>query len=159
MRRNRSILVLFGTSLVLAALIASGCSQDRPNLTGPATGANTSGGLRSLSIKNASDVALVMRMQNEHTPELLATHGVIGTGTGLSANGTLSILAITDRAGVRGLPSQISGVAVVPFYVGTVTPYAKPGGGGTLQCGTSTGNDLECAAGTIGCVVVKGGTK
>jgi len=41
--------------------------------------------------------------------------------------------------------------------VGDVVPYVKPGG--TLQCGTSTGNNLECAAGTIGAVVLKGSTK
>src|SRR5262245_39566141 len=34
--------------------------------------------------------------------------------------------------------------------------YAKPGSG-TLQMGTSTGNDNECASGTLGCVVIKGG--
>jgi hypothetical protein len=50
-------------------------------------------------------------------------------------------------------------VGDVRAYKHDITPTDKPGSGGTLKCGTSTGNDLECAAGTIGCVVVKGGSK
>src|SRR5262249_39739786 len=37
--------------------------------------------------------------------------------------------------------------------------YARPPGNGSLQMGTSTGNDLECASGTLGCVVIRGGNE
>jgi hypothetical protein len=57
---------------------------------------------------------------------------------------------------VADLPRQVDGYAVRVHVSGNVVPYAKPGGG-TLQMGTSTGNDKECASGTLGCVVVKGG--
>jgi hypothetical protein len=81
---------------------------------------------------------------------------VIGTGTSADEKGRAVILVYTNRAGVTGIPAEVDGVATRVWNIGRVVPYAKPGGG-TLQMGTSTGNDNECASGTLGCVVVKGG--
>jgi hypothetical protein len=117
---------------------------------------------------NAQDMGIVMRIQNAHTPDLMRIPGVIGTGSGATANGRAAVLVLTRRAGVAGIPGDLDGVPVEVRVVGDVVPYpgnggghggGGGGGGGPLQCGTSTGNDLECAAGTIGCVVVKGGSQ
>jgi hypothetical protein len=135
-----------------AALIAvvAGCGRQ------PTAPKSTAGGL---SFSRSADVDRVMGVQSRHTGELLAIPDVVGTGTGVGRNGGPTVLVLTRHGGTAGLPTQLDGVAVEEFVVGDVHAYAKPGGGGTLQCGTSTGNDLECAAGTIGCVVVKGGVQ
>ena len=136
------------------------------------------GGLKHpLSLRNPSDLALVLSIQDENTSRLMSLSGVIGTGTGLNAAGQPAVLVLANRAGVEDVPSSLGGVPVevrvvgqVKAYsqidedaalpVGAIRPDAKPGGGGgTLQMGTSTGNDNECAAGTLSCVVIKGGNK
>src|SRR6267378_4193214 len=139
--RKPPVLLVVASIMLLAALalVVSSCSRDQGSLS-PTSSNGSSTAMGALSARNPADVALAMRAQNAHTPELLKIPDVIGTGTGVGANGRLAVLVLTRRAGV-----------------GNVVPYAKPGG--TLQCGTSTGNDLECAAGTIGAVVLRGGTK
>lgn len=156
MPRNKPVL-LFAVLVVVAAaaLVLSSCSREGSLTSSPTSaGSNTT----ALSARNANDVALTMRAQNAHTPDLMKIPDVIGTGTGVGSNGRLAVLVLTRRAGVAGIPSTVDGVQTEVRVIGDVVPYAKPGGGG-LQCGTSTGNDLECAAGTIGAVVLKSGTK
>jgi hypothetical protein len=98
-----------------------------------------------------------MGIQNAHTPELLKVADVIGTGLSADAAGHPTIVVYTRRDLVNGVPDMIEGLAVERRVAGDVVPYAR--GGGSLQMGTSTGNDLECASGTLGCVVVKGGVR
>jgi hypothetical protein len=152
-RGYKSLGILIGATAFV--LTMGSCSRERIDPTAPVQ--NVRAG--SLSSGRIADVALVMRAQNEHAAALMAHRGVIGTGTGITTDGRLGILALTDREGVADVPSQIDGIPVERRFIGIVKAYAKPGTGGSLQCGTSTGNDLECAAGTIGCVVLKGGTK
>ena len=138
MPRNKPVL-LFAVLMVVAAaaLVLSSCSREGSLTSSPTSaGSNTT----ALSARNANDVALAMRAQNAHTPDLMKLPDVIGTGTG-----------------VGNIPASVDGVPTEVRVVGDVVPYARPGGG--LTCGTSTGNNLECAAGTIGAVVLKGGTK
>ena len=147
------------------ALAVFGCSRDRIDPTAPVRGASVSRSAGDLSIRRPADIAYVMQVQNQHTPELMRVAGVIGTGTGSTADGRPEVVVYTDRPGVSGLPHDYDGVVVEARDAGKVVAYAKgghfakPGGGGTLQMGTSTGNDNECAAGTLGCVVAKGGTR
>ncbi|HYQ89339.1 MAG TPA: hypothetical protein VEU09_06900 [Candidatus Binatia bacterium] len=157
-RKQKPLLLLVASLLLFAAvaLVLSSCSRDQ---VGSLTGAQSSGASSTaLSSHSPSDIALAMRAQNAHTPDLLRIPDVIGTGTGVGANGRLAVLVLTRRAGVGNIPGSVDGVQTEVRVVGDVVPYAKPGGGG-LQCGTSTGNNLECAAGTIGAVVLKGSTK
>ncbi len=100
-------------------------------------------------------MAFLTRIQEAHTASLMQNPDILGTGLGRNAAGQAEILVLTRHA-MAGIPEQLDGIAVEQRVVGTVIAYARPGGG-TLQCGTSTGNDKECAAGTIGCVVLKGG--
>ncbi|HYQ96122.1 MAG TPA: hypothetical protein VER38_03850 [Candidatus Eisenbacteria bacterium] len=156
--RKPPVLLVVASIMLLAALalVVSSCSRDQGSLS-PTSSNGSSTAMGALSARNPADVALAMRAQNAHTPELLKIPDVIGTGTGVGANGRLAVLVLTRRAGVGNIPGNVDGVPTEVRVVGNVVPYAKPGG--TLQCGTSTGNDLECAAGTIGAVVLRGGTK
>ncbi len=158
-RNRRPSVVLLVALLFLAALVlvVSSCSKDQGAFTSPTGSAVSIAVGGGLSPRNPADVALAMRAQNAHTPELMRIPDVIGTGTGVGANGRLAVLVLTKRAGVGNIPAAVDGVPTEVRVVGEVTAYAKPGG--TLQCGTSTGNNLECAAGTIGAVVLKGSTK
>src|SRR3989442_11358795 len=142
--------------LAALALVVSSCSRDQGSLS-PTSSTGSTTAMGALSARSPADVALAMRAQNAHTPDLMKIPDVIGTGTGLASNGRLAVLVLTRRAGVTGVPATVDGVQTEIRVVGDVVPYAKPGGSG--QCGTSTGNNLECSAGTIGAVVLKGGTK
>jgi hypothetical protein len=154
----RKPLFLFVLTLFLFAAVAivlSSCSRDQAaSINSPAGSTAAMGGL---SARNPNDVAMTMRIQNAHTPDLMKIPDVVGTGTGVGKDGKLAVLVLTRRDGVAGIPSHLDGVQTDVRVVGDVVPYAKPGG--TLQCGTSTGNDKECSAGTIGAVVLKGSTK
>ena len=156
-RKSTFLLLIASIMLLVAfALIVSSCSRDQASFN-PAGSNGSTSAMGALSARSPADVALAMRAQNAHTPDLMKIPDVIGTGTGLASNGHLAVLVLTRRAGVTGVPSTVDGVQTEIRVVGDVVPYAKPGGSG--QCGTSTGNNLECSAGTIGAVVLKGSTK
>ena len=152
--RFRSHLLVSSLALLaVAALVISGCGSRHGGGTSLSSTATGIGEVtQNLSPHNPADLALVMGVQNKHTPDLMAIPGVVGTGTGADVSGRAAVVVLTRQPGVRGIPGAVDGVPVDVRVVGEVRAYA------TIQCGTSTGNDLECSAGTIGCVVVKGGT-
>ncbi|SRR5258705_4442300 len=156
MPRKHALLV--STLMLFAALVLvfSSCSRDQGfNPTSNATSASAGS---ALSPRNPADLAVAMRAQNAHTPDLMKNKDIVGTGTGVGQNGRLAVLVLTRKAGVPNIPSVVDGVPTEVRVVGDVVAYARPGGG-SPGCGKSTGNNLECAAGTIGAVVLKGGTK
>jgi len=145
----------------LTALLAGGCAKkSSPNSVSSALPSapvvSPEPASHVLSPEGRARFDEAIRVQNLYTPDLLTKPGVIGTGTGVAPDGTPAILVLTREAGVRA-PASIGGVPLITRFVGRVVAYAKPGGG-TLQMGTSTGNDRECSAGTLGCVVIKGGS-
>ena len=147
--RNPSRVVGLFTLVTLAAVAAFalfGCGTRQSIVTAPSDQAGT------MVAKGA--LAGAMAVQNRATPGLLGISGVIGTGTSLEADGRPVIVVYAERAGATGIPAELEGIATRTVVTGPVMAYAKPGGGGTLQMGTSTGNDNECASGTLGCVVV-----
>ena len=154
--RKATVLVL--GVIAVAVLLAAGCSDDHSAPMAPSS-TNTSAVDYGTCFVPGNSPALVSAMaaQNRATPDLLGRGGILGTGTSADASGHPVIVVYTERAGVA-VPSTIEGYPTRVLVTGKVVPYAKPGGG-TLQMGTSTGNDLECAAGTLGCVVVKGGNE
>jgi len=158
-RKHRSLILLVASLFLFAAvaLVLSSCSKDQGTMgTSPTSSASSRTAGSALSPHNPADVALAMRAQNAHTPDLMRVPDVIGTGTGVGANGRLAVLVLTRRPGVGNIPATVDGVPTEVRVVGEVKAYARPF---TLQCGVSTGNDLECAAGTIGAVVLRSGTK
>ena len=155
--RKATVLVL--GVIAVAVLLAAGCSSDHSNPAAPLSANTNAVDFGTRFVPGDSPAMLnAMAAQNRATPDLLKKTGIIGTGTSADAQGRPLIVVYTDRAGVS-VPSTVEGYPTRVMMTGKVIPYAKPGGGGTLQMGTSTGNDLECAAGTLGCVVVKGGNE
>ena len=122
-----------------------------------------------------TDLSQTMAVQDRHTDELLAIDGVIGTGTGRHPDGSPAIYIFTTRDNVAGLPTMIEGIrthientgvisagipntledihkgSAVPLAAGFTTQDRNP-----MHSGFSVGNDNECAAGTISCVVTNG---
>lgn len=143
--------------LAVAAIFVAGCGHDKT--TGPelrnGTGMNAPAGLRL----DSPGMGAAKDAQEKATPGLLRQSGVIGTGLSADSRGTPVIVIYTERAGVTDLPDKIDGIPTRVHVTGRVVPYARPGGGGTLQMGTSTGNDNECASGTLGCVVIRSGNE
>jgi hypothetical protein len=107
------------------------------------------------NIQHAVDV------QNRHTDELIGVNGIVGTGVGLE-NGTAVIYLFKgDEYAVKNYPTAIEDVPTHIEYsgsfkalVGFTGTYRNP-----IWSGVSIGNDNECAAGTLGCVVTKNGKK
>ena len=156
--------VLHRSALILVLIVLAGCGRKQDLVTGPGSEAVSTQETAPASVRSlpaderAPDIASTMAVQDRHTLALLVRPGVIGTGTSIDAAGRPIIVVYTERASVAGIPRSLDGIPTRVHFAGKVIPYAKPGSG-TLQMGTSTGNDLECAAGTLGCVVVKGGVQ
>ncbi len=108
---------------------------------------------------NGADLGQAIATQNRHNDEILAIDGVIGTGAGVNEDGTPAVYIFTERHGVSGIPASVEGIRTHIEHVGTVKArqvytgaYRNP-----TWSGVSIGNDNECAAGTLGCVVTKNG--
>jgi hypothetical protein len=105
-------------------------------------------------------------VQNANTASLMNIAGVNGTGVGLGADGGARLLVFTSNADVRNVPASVGGIKTKIEFIGDVVPMAGPPKGyrgsyrNPLPCGVSIGNDNDCAAGTLGCLVrsVSGGT-
>jgi hypothetical protein len=152
----RSLLVLSTSILAASVLWVAGCSRDNAP-TAPTTGSPYSMATASMVVRmDDPGVRAAIGAQNRATPGLMG-NGIIGTGVSVDEKGKPVIVVYTERVGV-GVPRQIEGIATRTLVTGPVVPYRKPGGGGPLQMGTSTGNDNECASGTLSCVVTKGGS-
>ncbi len=104
-------------------------------------------------------LAPVVAVQDRHTDELLAIDGVVGTGTGVDVNGKPVVKVFTKKAGVNAIPATLEGVPVEVEETGEFVAMALTGRYRPVPIGVSVGNNNECAAGTIGCVVFKGGQK
>lgn len=117
------------------------------------------------------EVQEVIRIQNQHTADLMSIPGVVGTATGLNDAGKLAILALlVDNSVASRLPSSLDGVPVHPYVTGEITELKGPpggdnGGGSSFDPtgeyrpapnGVSIGHP-DITAGTLGCLVSKGG--
>jgi len=153
--RFRSWFPLSLAAVVVTLGLVAGCGRDA---TSPMQPSSSSSGLSALPTAMRPDLARTIGVQDRVTPEMLRHPGVIGTGTSVDEAGKPVIVLYTDRPGVSDLAAMLEGIPTRVVFAGKVIPYAKPGGG-SLQMGTSTGNDNECASGTLGCVVTKGGVE
>jgi hypothetical protein len=161
---------LFKTSpLVLRAVLAVcligavwfGCSDESSQPTGPVSNAPATNLLVPsgvLGMQNAH-VQAVAEIQERHTPDLMARPDVVGTGIGADAAGNPIVLILTRRGGVPNLPATIEGVRTRVDVVGDIVPLGYKGTYRPVPAGVSVGNGNECAAGTIGAIVLKGGTR
>ena len=143
-----ALAALFVFSLT-TGLIWNGCSNENAKVNSPA----------DITLMSTDKLAPVMAIQDKHTDELLQVNGVVGTGTGVDANGKLVVKVFTSRAGVANIPASLEGVPVEVEETGDFQAMALSGRYRPVPIGVSVGNNNECAAGTIGCVVYKGNTK
>jgi hypothetical protein len=161
--RHPSRLSLFAVLTVLTLL--AGCGRDATSPVAPSGNSSASlARVQGLATAVRADIAHAIDVQNRATPGLLQQTGVIGSGTSVDEQGRPVVLVYTDRPGVSGIAATLEDVPTRVMMVGKVIAYSKPvrnahGGSGTVQMGTSTGNDLECSAGTLSCVVTKSGTE
>jgi len=163
--------VALAAILAVAALGAfiAGCSRDRGTPLSPTVqDMSTLKHPGELTLANPL-VRATAAIQDQHTPELMAIPGVIGTATGLNDAGELSVLVLTEHAlGAGRLPATVGGVPVVEEVTGRIKAMAiadhqvkqTP----PIQMGTSGGwrYDLAngfCCGGTLGSCVKKGTTQ
>lgn len=152
--------------LVAILAFAAACSDN----TGP-TGDSPSlarGG------QQGPDLRAAIAAQARHEKDIMSRAGVEGIGVGLTDNGTAAVIIMTSNGAVGGLPKTLDGVAVKLMPTGPFSAIlprqGKPGGGGgggsadptstftrPVPIGVSIGNENECAAGTLGARVTKGG--
>ena len=94
--------------------------------------ATIGGGSADASANNgARGLDRAIAAQEEHNGALLALDGVVGTGVGAGTNGTALIYVFTESTGVRGIPSHVDGVTVVPSVTGKISAlHHRPGHGG-----------------------------
>jgi len=161
---HRSKLLLLAAAFVLiVGILMIGCARNEVAPNAPAVSENAGDVQAALPTRaipaDAQVLAVAIAAQDRATSELLGRDGVVGTGTSADAAGKPVVVIYTERPGVAGLPRSIDGFAVRVHVSGKVVPYGGPPGGGTLQMGTSTGNDLECASGTLGCVLIRSGNE
>ena len=154
--RFRSITLTVLVALVaVSAVVWVGCSNDQSSVNAPTENI----GLLKLNPDAMPDLARAIGIQNKYTDQLLAKDGVVGTGVGLGADGNLAVKVFTKRAGVQGIPGTLDGLPVEIDVTGEFRAMALKGRYRPVPIGVSVGNNLECASGTIGCVVLKGGNK
>jgi hypothetical protein len=166
------------TRLALVAATLSlgwyGCSADSPDVTGPPPEFSAAGQQR---------LEQAMRVQERHTPRLMAAADVVGTAVGLDAAGNPVVKVYLARGTVPRLPAQLEGFRVSPEVVGTIRalgtrgqdaaprappcteppcPSARPGSVDPtarfprpVPIGVSTGHP-DITAGTIGARVTDG---
>jgi len=157
------------------ALIAFAACSDAPN------------GIKPPAPPSAPDLAAVGRdddlgpalaAQGKHTGRLMRDRDLLGTAVGRLDDGRPEVTVFAKNAGAASrVPKDLDGVPVTVEVTGDIvalpaasrtSPHAKPGGGGAgsikptsyarpAYVGMSTGNALECAAGTISAKISKGG--
>lgn len=154
----------FGRALLFAgALFVAACSTDStaPAGDGPELGR---GGAQGPDFRAANAA------KDKHVDQLMRQDGVEGVGVALTARGEPAVAIFTTHGAVGGLPRSLDGVPVELMITGKIIaglPQAKPGTGGgnnpqnefpfPVPIGVSIGNALECAAGTLGARVTRGG--
>jgi hypothetical protein len=156
---HRSLVLCLG-ALALLGMLWTGCSETPEQVTAPAPKIDALAGRGQALNEFNPRVQAVIDVQNKHTPDLLSVPDVVGTGTGLGDDGQVAVLVLTRSQAVNHrVPASLDGVPTQIRVVGEVTPMAYKGTYRPVPGGVSVGNDRECASGTVGCIVLKGGVR
>jgi hypothetical protein len=154
--------ILLGTILI-STMILMNCTNNQDQIITPDS--NQAGAVFSQS---NPEIQAVMAVQNKYTKELMSNSNIVGVGTGLNSEGKPAIIVfskyeLTDkskRAQLLGnVPNTLEGKPVEIIYTGEIKPLALTSRYRPFYIGVSVGNNLECAAGTIGCIVKKNNVK
>ncbi len=151
MRKMRLTLLTVLALALLAAVVWVGCSTE--NSTAP----NAS--ITDWTANNPQAVQKVMQAQTTIEAAMMKTPGVVGVATSTDDNGNLAIRVFTNTQGVSlpKIAKTSDGIPIVYEETGPFTANALTGTYRPVVIGVSVGNDNECASGTIGCLVTKGG--
>ena len=158
------------------ALVAFAACSDAPNGITPPTPPSDP---NLAAVGRDDDLGPALAAQGKHTGRLMRDRDLLGTAVGRLNDGRPEVTVFARNAGaVARVPKDLDGVPVTVEVTGEITalpavakasPNAKPGGRGNASIkptdyarpayvGMSTGNALECAAGTIGAKISKSGT-
>ena len=169
---------------LVAMFWVTGCSEQNEQPVSPNGSFEYVAQTQALS-KDNPGVKRAMEVQDRNTERFLAKHGVVGTGTGLDAEGNPAVIVFTERElGKDVVPTSLEGIPVIERVVGEVEPVGMKGGGNTkstastkkvppgqtststptpnsrhprpVPIGVSTGNIIACGGGTIGLRVRNG---
>jgi hypothetical protein len=144
--------LFFGAALLVAfSLLWVACSEKQPSVTAP----------DQTPMVTVSGLSRAAAVQNRHSDRLMDLDGVEGVALGLGSNGKAAIKIFTSKQDVAGLPKELDGLPVEVELTGKFFAFAAPltGRYRPAPIGVSVANNGQCAAGTIGCVVEKGGKK
>jgi len=158
------------------ALVAFAACSDAPNgITPPAPPSDPN----LAAVGRDDDLGPALAAQGKHTGRLMRDRDLVGTAVGRLNDGRPEVTVFARNAGAAArVPKALDGVPVTVEVTGEITalpatakasPHAKPGRRGSTSVsptayarpayvGMSTGNALECAAGTIGAKISKNGT-
>ncbi len=168
--RRRAVLTL-RVAFILALAVTAGCRDS----TSPAAPRELTPSLARGGVQGP-DLRAAMAARAKYEARMLAKRGVEGIGVGLTDDGTPAVVIMTANGAVGGLPRLLDGIPVKLMPTGpfsAILPRAKPGGKGKpgggsadptatfarpVPTGVSIGNENECAAGTLGARVTKGGS-
>ena len=166
-RSNWKLLPLLALALVLTTTMWTGCGSERMDtVTGPGLAAPS----LELTIDHAA-MRAVMEVQDRHTPDLFQIDGVVGTATTLNAAGEPVIVVYLAKRPPEAITSEcLDGVPVTTAVTGpframkTVSTSHTAKQVPPIQLGTSGGwrYDLAngyCCGGTLGSLILKGGTQ
>ena len=157
------ILTMIVLVAALSATLWIGCNEKQDSASTPV--APTQPTFNKMGLDDPA-VQAVMAVQDRHTAELMTDRNVVGTGTGLTSDGQLAVLIFlkNSTANIKGrtaasvIPKELDGVPTRSIVVGEIRAMGNTGTYRPVPGGVSVGNDKECASGTIGCTVLKGGT-
>jgi hypothetical protein len=169
---SRLVLGLATVALSASALYWSGCGSESQD---PVSSAPNRTQLPNTLEYSNPQVQAVMAVQNRHTPDIMQINGVVGTATGLDAEGNVVIKVLLEKPLAPGLIAEsIDGIQVETEVTGRIVAMKSGGGGGganprviqtpPIQLGTSGGwrYDLAngyCCGGTLGALVLRNGTQ
>ena len=132
---------------MLIALVWTGCGTDQ-GVVAPSGESAIEPAAKLTGLDRA------MEVQERNTERLMTIAGIVGTATGIDADGNPVVKVFTMRPGVAGIPGNLDGIPVAievtGMFVARTDPTARfpqP-----VPIGVSTGHP-DITAGTIGCRV------
>ena len=155
-RFSPAIFAILLLTLGVSISFLGSCSEEHDVSTTPQAEQTTK--LYDISNK---EISATIAVQNKYTEFIMENPVVVGIGTGLDENGEPAIIVFTkteeesksnDKSlGNYKIPSVLDNVPVVVNVSGEFEAFALKERYRPVPIGVSTGNNNECASGTLGC--------